>query len=222
MTNYDEEEIRNKEEQEEVVSLIDERQAHFSRMETEEKAFSASSSSSKKRKQMLKEQREEYDAEIQKLKEGSDKKDNTFKRPKDNIIMGPATSTTPQTFLGGQKKRPFGLPPVRVKLEDCMITQLPKFRVKVCRKISQILSREFGYRKGEAHKLALAVERRVNIFHSSDSKAYLECVKGIFKHINRDSTKMGQLSSVLSRDVSIFGKETNLTLQDNSSYIGDF
>ena len=116
-----------------------------------------------------------------------------------------AASTTLQTISTANNSA-YGLPPVRVKLEDCMITKLPKFRMKVCRKISQILCREFGYRKAQAHKIALAVERRVNLYHSDDNRLYLDCVKGIFKHINRDSVKMGQLSSVLSCDIPIFGK----------------
>lgn len=87
-----------------------------------------------------------------------------------------------------------------------MITKLPKFRMKVCRKISQILCREFGYRKAQAHKIALAVERRVNLIFCEDNRLYLDCVKGIFKHINRDTEKMAQLSSVLSRETPIFGQ----------------
>ena len=72
---------------------------------------------------------------------------------------------------------------------------LSEFRIKVCRKIYKILTREFSQTATEAKKLTVQIENRVNFFFNSDisKRRYIDVIKSIFKQLQVNTNlKLGQ------------------------------
>jgi len=72
----------------------------------------------------------------------------------------------------------------KIKLEE---NEMPRIRKRVCRKVNEILVKEFKLQKSMSKRLTLSIEGKVNHHYPSSSESYINVIKSIFRKLRVSS-----------------------------------
>jgi hypothetical protein len=86
----------------------------------------------------------------------------------------------PKILKLGKSKKQASSQLITVKVEE---SEMSGLRKRVCRKVNEILVKEFKLQKSMSKRLTLAIEAKVNHHFDSNSESYLNVIKNVFRKL---------------------------------------